>query len=70
MNLENPQKRSVCDRVFVSRNKAWVKKLIELSLSQPGNYFVLVGSGHYFGPDNVLDLLEAEGFSVKPYDEK
>lgn len=64
MNLENPQMRSVYDQVFVSRNKTWVRKLIELSSSHPGRYFMLVGCGHYFGPDNVLELLEAEGFTV------
>ena len=70
MNFENPQKRSMYDKVFVMRNKAWVQKLIELSETHPGNYFMLVGCGHYFGPDNVLELLEEEGFTAKPYIEK
>lgn len=70
MNLENPQMKSIYDRIFISRNQAWVKKLIELSSSQPGNYFVLVGSGHYFGPDNILELIKAEGYGVIPYVEK
>jgi len=64
MDLENPQIRAMYDRVFVSRNKAWVRKLIELSKTMPGEYFMLVGCGHYFGPDNVLELLENEGFQV------
>ena len=64
LDMENPQVRAVYDRVFVSRNKAWVRKLIELSETMPGNYFMLVGCGHYFGPDNVLELLEHEGFQV------
>ena len=67
MNPENPQMRAVYDRIFASRNKAWVKKLIELSSSNPGTYFMLVGSGHYFGPENIPELLEKEGFTVKPY---
>ena len=65
LDMENPQVRAVYDRVFVSRNKAWVRKLIELSETMPGNYFMLVGCGHYFGPDNVLELLENEGFQVR-----
>jgi uncharacterized protein len=67
MNLENPQMRSVYDQVFVSRNKAWVRELIDLSSSHPGTYFMVVGSGHYFGPDNVLELLESKGFTVEHY---
>jgi len=62
MNLENPQIRAMYDMVFVRRNKTWVQKLIDLSTSQAGSYFMLVGCGHYFGPENVLELLEAEGF--------
>jgi uncharacterized protein YbaP (TraB family) len=65
LDMENPQVRAVYDRVFVSRNKTWVRKLIELSVTMPGNYFMLVGCGHYFGPDNVLELLENEGFQVR-----
>lgn len=65
MDLENPQIRAMYDRVFVSRNKAWVRELIELSRNMPGNYFMLIGSGHYFGPGNVLQLLEDEGFQVR-----
>lgn len=65
MDLENPQIRAMYDRVFVSRNKAWVRELIELSRNMPGNYFMLIGSGHYFGSGNVLQLLEDEGFQVR-----
>ena len=64
MDLENPQIRAMYGSVFISRNKAWVRKLIELSKTMPGEYFMLVGCGHYFGPDNVLELLEHEGFQV------
>ena len=67
MNFENPQKSAMYDKVFVKRNKAWVQKLIELSGTRQGNYFILVGSGHYFGPDNLIELLEKEGYQVVPY---
>ena len=65
MNFENPQVKAMYESVFVSRNKNWIQQLIALSKTQPGNYFMLVGCGHYFGPDNVLELLEQEGFLVK-----
>lgn len=70
MNLENPQIKKMYELVFVNRNNAWVQKLIELSGTRPGNYFMLVGCGHYFGPDNIRELLKAEGFTVKPYSER
>lgn len=69
MNLENPQMQRIYNQVFVKRNKAWVEKLIEISVNQPGKYFMLVGSGHYFGPDNVRELLQARGFTVSPFTE-
>jgi uncharacterized protein YbaP (TraB family) len=62
MNLEIPQIKAVYEQVFVKRNKAWVQRLLELSDTRPGNYFMLVGCGHYFGPENLLELLEKEGF--------
>ena len=70
MNLENPQRRKIYDVVFAGRNRSWVEKLIELSKNQPGTYFMLVGSGHFFGPDNVLELLEDKGYSAKPFMER
>ena len=66
MNLGNPQMRSVYDKIFANRNKAWVERFIELASGTPGTYLVLVGSGHYFGPENILELLENKGFTVKP----
>jgi uncharacterized protein YbaP (TraB family) len=67
MNFENPQVKAMYDRVFAARNKAWVQKLIELANTEKGQYFMLVGCGHYFGPENVLELLKKEGFKPKEY---
>lgn len=67
MNFENPQVKAMYDRIFVARNKAWVQKLIELANKEKGQYFMLVGCGHYFGPENVLELLKKEGFKPKEY---
>jgi uncharacterized protein YbaP (TraB family) len=67
MNFENPQVKAMYDRVFAARNKAWVQKLIELANTEKGQYFMLVGCGHYFGPENVLELLKEEGFKPKEY---
>ena len=67
MNFEIPQVKAMYGRIFASRNKAWVQKLIELANTEEGQYFMLVGCGHYFGPENVLELLEKEGFKPKEY---
>ena len=67
MNFENPQIKTMYDRVFAARNKAWVQKIIELTQKEKGHYFMLVGCGHYFGPENVLELLEKEGFNPREY---
>ena len=65
MNLDNPQIKAMYELVFVDRNNSWVQKLVGLSKTHPGNYFMLVGCGHYFGPDNVLEILEQEGFIIE-----
>jgi len=64
-DFENPQIKKMYDIVFTKRNTSWVEKLIELSKGNPGSYFVLVGSGHYFGPNNILELLESKGYTIE-----
>jgi len=64
-DFENPQMKKMYDKVFTKRNTGWVEKFIELSKGNPGTYFVLVGSGHYFGPDNLLDLLKSKGYTIE-----
>ncbi|MCU0460526.1 MAG: TraB/GumN family protein [Bacteroidales bacterium] len=61
----NPQMKNIYDMVFTKRNTSWVEKFIELSRGNPGSYFVLVGSGHYFGPNNLLELLESKGYTIE-----
>jgi uncharacterized protein YbaP (TraB family) len=63
--FENPQMKNVYDQIFTNRNKSWVTKFEELSLESPGEYFVLVGTGHFFGPNNVLELLTSKGYKVE-----
>ncbi len=65
MDLTNPQVKQASDQVFASRNKSWVDKFEKLAEEKPATYFVLVGSGHYFGPDNVRELLEQKGYTVE-----
>ena len=64
-DFENPQMEKMYDKVFTKRSTSWVEKFIELSSGNPGSYFVLVGSGHYFGPNNILGLLESKGYIIE-----
>ena len=64
-DFENPQMKKVYDVVFTKRNTSWVEKFIELSKGNPGTYFVLVGAGHYFGPNNLFELLKRKGYHIE-----
>lgn len=52
--------------LVVNRNKAWLPKLKTLLDSSEVEY-VLVDAMHLAGPDSLLQLLKAEGYTVKPY---
>ena len=54
----------IYDRFLAQRNKAWVST-IERLIGQGGNAFVVVGAGHLVGPDNLLQLLKAKGYTVE-----
>jgi len=64
-DFEKPQMKKMYDMVFTKRNTSWVEQFKELSKENPGSYFVLVGSGHYFGPNNILELLESKGYTIE-----
>jgi uncharacterized protein YbaP (TraB family) len=38
---------------------------MELSKGNTGSYFVLVGAGHYFGPNNILELQESKRYTIE-----
>ena len=64
-DFSKPQVKQAYDLVFGNRNIKWVEQLEKLSVEKPGKYFVMVGAGHYFGPDNIRELLEKKGYSVE-----
>jgi uncharacterized protein YbaP (TraB family) len=64
-DFENPRIKQVYDMVFTNRNTKWVEQLEKISDEKPGTYFVLVGSGHYFGPNNIRELLEQKGYIIE-----
>lgn len=64
-DFENQQIKSMYDRVFTKRNISWVERFEELAKGNECTYFVLVGSGHYLGPNNILELLESKGYTIE-----
>ena len=53
------------ERLLAARNRAWMAQLAE-TLNGETPTLVVVGAGHYAGPDGLLALLKAKGVEVKP----
>jgi uncharacterized protein YbaP (TraB family) len=51
-------------RLLVDRNKRWLPQLEEL-FARPGRSFVVVGAAHLVGPDGLLEMLKARGYTVE-----
>lgn len=64
-DFDNPQMKMIYDRVFTNRNTNWVDEMEKLSSEPSCVYFMLVGSGHYFGPNNIREILEQRGYKVE-----
>jgi hypothetical protein len=54
----------VYQRMLVDRNRDWLPKL-EALFARPGRAFVVVGAAHLIGPDGLLAMLRARGYSVE-----
>ena len=54
------------DSLIIKRNHQWVDKLISPDFlpSSSGHYLVVVGTLHLVGKDNVLTLLQDQGFDL------
>lgn len=51
-------------RLLVERNRNWLPRL-EALFARQGHAFVVVGAAHLVGPDGLLAMLKARGFSVE-----
>jgi uncharacterized protein len=51
-------------RLLVERNRNWLPK-IEALFARRGHAFVVVGAAHLVGPDGLLAMLKAKGYSVE-----
>lgn len=61
-SLESDEKSY--DALFTQRNKNWVPK-IEALFNNKHKEFVLVGAGHLFGKDGLIQLLKSKGYTVE-----
>jgi uncharacterized protein YbaP (TraB family) len=55
---------AVYQRFLVERNRNWMPKL-EALFNRRGHAFVVVGAAHLIGPDGLLAMLKARGYSVE-----
>ncbi len=51
------------DKVLTDRNIDMSNKIDKLA-KEDDKYMVAVGTGHFFGPDNILKLLEDKGYKI------
>lgn len=58
------QEPQLYQRLLVDRNKAWVPKL-EALFARKGRTFVVVGAAHLVGPDGLISMLRAKGYTVE-----
>jgi uncharacterized protein YbaP (TraB family) len=52
------------DRLLVERNRNWLPQ-IEALFARPGHALVVVGAAHLVGPDGLLKMLEARGYTIE-----
>jgi len=61
---EIKQDPQMYQRLLVERNRNWLPKL-EALFTRRGHAFVVVGAAHLVGPDGLLAMLRAKGYSVE-----
>jgi uncharacterized protein YbaP (TraB family) len=55
---------AVYKRMLVDRNRNWIPKIEQL-LTRSGHSLVVVGAAHLVGPDGLLAMLKAKGYTVE-----
>jgi len=63
---EDPRFTRFYERLYTERNQRMADK-VERFLKQGQNVFVVIGSAHLVGDDNVLKLLRQKGYRVEQY---
>lgn len=57
------QDKQMYERLLVDRNREWLPK-IEALFARRGAAFVVVGAAHLVGPDGLVQMLRAKGYTV------
>lgn len=63
INARTPGGDSKLEVLLAGRNATWMPRLLK-SLAQQDACFVAVGVGHLVGPNNLLTLLQVQGFTA------
>jgi uncharacterized protein YbaP (TraB family) len=50
-------------RLLVNRNRRWLP-IVDGFLDRRGHTFVVVGAAHLVGPDGLISMLKAKGYTV------
>jgi uncharacterized protein YbaP (TraB family) len=58
------QESQLYQRLLIERNRNWLPKL-EALFSRPRHAFVVVGAAHLVGPDGLIAMLKAKGYTVE-----
>ena len=58
------------DAILKNRNEIWVEKILSSSENTDKALFVAGGAVHFVSSDNVLDMLEDEGFTITKINEE
>lgn len=61
LNFTDDELPEFQEKLLFERNRNWVVKIKEM-MREPGQIFIAVGAGHFTGRQNVIELLEKEGF--------
>jgi len=63
MNAGMAEAPELIEALLHNRNRTWVPRIEKLAKSE-GKYFIAVGAAHLAGDHNVIELLEARGYTV------
>jgi uncharacterized protein YbaP (TraB family) len=55
---------TIYKRMLVDRNRNWIPKIDQL-LARNGRSLVIVGAAHLVGPDGLIAMLKAKGYTVE-----
>lgn len=62
--LESPELEPYYEIMLAERNRAWVE-ILKDRIAEGGSSFVVVGTAHLVGPENVIQLMQEAGYSVE-----